>query len=92
MALFKEEDFGKPISEELSNYLKSFTNSKDVVDASEKTGIGLSTAKQLRVRTNTLTKDNQIVIVELVKTAFNNAMKFNDLNKSIKKKLELCQA
>lgn len=66
-------EYGKPISEELSNYLIEFTNKKDVADVATKTGLSISTIDYVRRRSNTITENNQVGIVELIKRAVKNA-------------------
>lgn len=72
MALFETHHLGKTISPELSDYLKQFTSIHDRITVSEKTSVGPSTIRDLVYRTNVLTINNAVSIVELMKIAVNN--------------------
>ncbi len=74
MNLFEEKDFGQPISEELSNYLRQYTGNKDRANVSRKTGMGVSTIRDVAFRTNSLTKINSNAITELAKEAVMNSV------------------
>ena len=69
---FKDEDFGKPISKELSDLLKEFTTKNDVADASTETGVSISTIRDVSRRSNMLTPGNSVAIIELIKIAHKN--------------------
>ena len=43
-------NYGEPISVELSEYLKDFTDTQSIADVSTKTGISISTLKYLKLR------------------------------------------
>ncbi len=51
-------NYGEPISVELSEYLKDFTDTQSIADVSTKTGISISTLKYLKLRTNSVTENN----------------------------------
>jgi hypothetical protein len=70
--MFQSEDFGKPISEELSENLKKYTSKDDRADVSIKTGISVSTIRDVVYRANMLTENNSIGIIELIKVAIAN--------------------
>lgn len=72
MSLFQQESYGKPISEKLSLYLKSYTGPNDYAAVSEKTGISISTVKFVAYRTNTVTENNSRAMLELMKIAVVN--------------------
>ena len=72
MALFETHHLGKPISIELSEYLKQFTNIHDRIAVSERTSVGPSTIRDLVYRTNVLTVNNSVSIIELMKIAVVN--------------------
>lgn len=67
--ILKDEQFGKPISEKLSNYLRQYTDKDDRADVSIQTGVGTSTIRNVVFRSNTLTEDNSRAIVALVEIA-----------------------
>lgn len=74
--LFEPEHYGLPISEQLSEYLKANTNSNDIAIASSKTGVSMSTIRYVaHYRTNALTEENSVAIVEMVKLAIENCKK-----------------
>lgn len=72
MNLFKEEDFGKTISADLSNYIKNNTSRTDFGIASEKSGVGTSTIRDVVYGYNSLTKSNSKGIEQLLIIARNN--------------------
>lgn len=73
------EQFGKPISEQLSEYLKQYTTSNDRANVCQQTSIGTSTIRDLVYRNNNLSKSNYIAVVELMRIAVRNCtQKIND--------------
>ena len=58
MALFEEKHYGKPISEQLSGYLRTYTDKHDRANVSVETGVGTSTIREVMYRTNPVTKRN----------------------------------
>lgn len=70
--LFEQEHYGKPISEQLSDYLKTNTTNNDIAIISEQTGVSMSTIKYVMYRTNSLTEANSGAIVEMVRKAIYN--------------------
>jgi hypothetical protein len=82
MNLFNEEDFGKTISTDLSNYIKINTSRTDFGIASEKSGVGTSTIRDVVYGYNTLTKSNSKGIEQLLIIARDN---FNSKIKASKK-------
>lgn len=72
MSLFQQESYGKPISEQLSKYLMSYTGKEDHAKVSEKTGISISTIRFVASRTNTVTENNSTAMLELMKIAVIN--------------------
>ena len=74
-SLLKHENFGNPISEKLSNYLRAHTSKDDRANVAITTGVGTSTIRNVVFRSNTLTEDNSKAIVELVKVAIENCQK-----------------
>lgn len=63
---------GVPITEELSDLLKKYTDSNDRADVSFKTRVGTSTIRDVVYRTNTLTESNSKAIRELTIVALKN--------------------
>ena len=72
MALFDKEHFGKPISEKLSSYLRTYTDKFDRADVSTKTNVGTSTVRDVVYRSNALTENNSKAIIELMRIAIKN--------------------
>lgn len=89
MALFEKEHFGKPISTELSNYLRTYTDKFDRADISTKTSVSLSTIRDVIHRSNTLTENNSKAIVELMKMAIKNCENKIVKSTEVKEELEL---
>lgn len=67
--LFNEDDFGFPISSELSDFFRKHTNKNDRADVSRLTGVGTSILRDVIYRTRSLTDDNSKGIIELIKIA-----------------------
>lgn len=72
MALFDKEHFGKPISEKLSDYLRTYSDKFDRADVTTKTGISTSTIRDVVYRSNAITEQNSKAIVELMRIAIKN--------------------
>ena len=72
-----KEFLGKLISEELSDYLRKYTNKFDRIKVSEMTGInsGTSTIREVIYRNVNLTESNSKAIKELMRIAIKNCMK-----------------
>lgn len=70
--ILKDEKFGNPISEELSNYLRKYTDKDDISNAAIETGVGRSTVRNVVYRSNTLTEGNSIAIIALIDIAITN--------------------
>lgn len=70
--LFEQEHFGKPISVQLSEYLKANISKNDLADVATKTDVSISTVRDVMYRNNGLTENNSTAIVELVKIAIAN--------------------
>lgn len=86
--LFTQEHFGKPISEQLSQYLKDFTDNNDRANVSAETGIGTSTIRDVTYRNNALTESNHKAILELMKIAVKNCTNKIQYAKRVKQELE----
>jgi len=74
MNLFEAKDFGQPITQELSNYLRHYTNHKDRANVSNNTGMGPSTIRDVAYRQNSLTEANSVAITELARVAVSNSV------------------
>ncbi len=70
--LFEKKHFGKPISEELSLFLRNYTDKFDRADVSAETEIGTSTLRDVTFRANSITESNSKGIIELVRIAAKN--------------------
>lgn len=77
MAIGSEEFLGKLISEELSNYLRTYTDKFDRINITQMDSInvGVSTMREVIYRNVNLTVDNAMAINELMKIAIQNCMK-----------------
>lgn len=83
--MFKPEEFGKPISQELSETLREYTSKDDRSDVSTKTGISLSSIRDVMYRNNSLTESNSRAIVMLSAIAKDNCKQvIDDANIAIK--------
>ena len=82
-------NYGQPISEGLSNYLMEFTDKNDVATASVNTGISISTIDYVKRRNNTVTENNKVGIVELMRIAIQNAE--NNIHRSTQCKKDLSE-
>ena len=58
---------GQCIPENLSYHLKKYTTQGDRAIVSQKTGVGFHTVDKLVQGSNTVTKSNQIAVMEIVK-------------------------
>lgn len=67
--LLKGEEYGNPISEKLSNYLRKYTDKNDRQNVSINTGVGYYTIRNVISQSNTLTKDNSKAIIKLIQVA-----------------------
>lgn len=65
----KNQDYSTPISAELSDFLRRYTNSTDWAETCIKTKVGTSTIRDLIYRTNSLTKRNSKAIIHLIEIA-----------------------
>lgn len=71
--MFEENDFGKPISEQMSIILRRNTDKDDLANIASRTDISFSTIRDVLYRTNSLTKTNSKAIRLLICTAFENS-------------------
>lgn len=88
MSLFQQESFGKPISEQLSDYLKQYTSNHDRANVAEKTGVSISTIRDVSYRNNMVTENNSIAMLELMKIAVVNCTNTIQHAKKAKEYLE----
>lgn len=72
--MFKEEDYGKPISEKLSITLRRNSSKNDFANIAAATAVSFSTIRDVVYRTNSLTKSNSKAILELVRISFENSL------------------
>ncbi len=71
--MFEENDFGKPISEQMSAILRRNTDKDDLANIASRTNVSFSTIRDVLYRTNSLTKTNSRAIRLLIRTAFENS-------------------
>ncbi|WP_318311163.1 hypothetical protein [Flagellimonas crocea] len=74
--IFKEEDYGKPISERLSEVLRRNTTKNDFANISIQSNVSFSTIRDVVYRTNSLTKLNAKAISLLIHAAFENSFAY----------------
>lgn len=72
--MFKENDYGKPISEKLSTVLRRNASKNDFANIAGQTNISFSTIRDVVYRTNSLTKSNSNAIKILTRAAFENSI------------------
>ena len=72
--MFIEEDYGKPISEQLSIVLRRNTSKDDFANVAATTLVSFSTIRDVIYRTNSLTKSNSKAIKAIVRIAFDNSL------------------
>ncbi len=72
--MLKKEDYGKPISEELSVILRRNSTKDDFANIAASTSVSFSTIRDVVYRTNSLTPSNSKAIKALIKTAFDNSL------------------
>lgn len=69
MEIFKEEDYGKPISAALIEFLKKHTGTRDRGTVARKTDIGTSIIRDVMFGYRSLTEDNSKGIIALIEIA-----------------------
>ena len=74
--IFAEEDYGKPINEELSTILRRNVSKNDYANVAIQSKVSFSTIRDVVYRTNSLTKANAKSISLLVRKAFENCIAF----------------
>nr|WP_298995947.1 hypothetical protein [uncultured Allomuricauda sp.] len=73
-AIFSKEEYGKPISEQLSTVLRRNVSKDDYADIASRTSVSFSTIRDVIYRTNSLTKTNAKAISLLIHIAFENSI------------------
>jgi len=81
-------NYGNPISEQLAQYLKDYTDNNDRANIAAKTGVSISTIRDVTYRTNNLTEGNSVAIIELMKVAVANCTNKIEYSKKAKQVLE----
>lgn len=75
MALFTPQYYGKPISTQLSEYLKVYTSSKDRTEVSRSSGVSVSTLRDIIYSGNSISEKNAPAMLTLMKIAVRNCTK-----------------
>lgn len=88
MAVFKQEDFGKPLNEKISEYIKKNTGRKDIATASLASGVGTSTIRDVAFGYNSLTESNSKGIEQLLLIAKKNFTEKINAGREVDKYLE----
>ncbi|MEX0316235.1 MAG: hypothetical protein AB3N18_18790 [Allomuricauda sp.] len=74
--MFSKEDYGKPISEQLSTVLRRNVTKDDYANIASRSNVSFSTVRDVVYRTNSLTKSNAKAISLLVHAAYENSIAF----------------
>ncbi|TXN37556.1 hypothetical protein FVB32_04510 [Flagellimonas hymeniacidonis] len=74
--VFNKDEYGKPISEDLSVILRRNTSKTEYADIAMRTNVSFSTIRDVVYRTNSLTKANAEAISLLIHAAFENAIAY----------------
>ena len=74
--IFAEKDYGKPISEKLSEVLRRNTSKNDFANIAIQSNVSFSTIRDVVYRTNSLTKQNATAISLLIHAAFENSFAY----------------
>ncbi len=74
--MFSKEDFGKPISERLSETLRRNVSKDDFANIAIRSNVSFSTIRDVVYRTNSLTKANAQAISLLIHAAFENSIAY----------------
>ncbi|SNY95094.1 hypothetical protein [Flagellimonas pacifica] len=74
--MFSKEDYGKPISEQLSTVLRRNVTKDDLANVATSSSISFSTIRDVVYRTNSLTRSNAKAISLLVHAAFENSIAY----------------
>ncbi|AEM70460.1 hypothetical protein Murru_1419 [Allomuricauda ruestringensis DSM 13258] len=74
--IFREEDYGKPINEKLSEILRRNTSKNDFANIAIQSNVSFSTIRDVVYRTNSLTKLNANAISLLIHAAYENSFAY----------------
>lgn len=74
--IFSKEDYGKPISERLSEILRRNVSKDDYANIAIRSNVSFSTIRDVVYRTNSLTKANAQAISLLIHAAFENSIAY----------------
>jgi hypothetical protein len=74
--IFNECDYGKPISERLSEVIRRNVSKDDFANIAIQSQVSFSTIRDVVYRTNSLTKLNAQAIALLIHTAFENSIAY----------------
>lgn len=72
--IFSKEEFGKPISEQLSIILRRNVTKNDYANIASRSNVSFSTIRDVVYRTNSLTKSNALAISLLMHAAYENSI------------------
>lgn len=86
MAIRDPNNFGKPISNELAEYIRSWTEKAEMEDVAKKCNVSYSTLRDVIYSQNNLTKNNVEAVEEITRVAVKNyTLKKNKHEKTTKK-------
>ena len=71
-------EYGTILSDELSAFLKKYTNKEDRIEVVKTTDVGFYTIRNLINQTNNLTEQNSKAIVSLIKIAIERCKQISD--------------
>lgn len=71
--LFTNDDYGKPISEQLSEIIRRNVSKNDYANIAMHSNVSFSTIRDVVYRTNSLTKSNAKAISLLIQKAYENS-------------------
>ncbi|WP_375325977.1 hypothetical protein [Flagellimonas sp. GZD32] len=74
--IFSEDDYGRPISERLSEVLRRNLTKNDFANVAIRSGVSFSTIRDVVYRTNSLTKANAMAISLVMHAAFENSIAY----------------
>ena len=77
MKLFETKDYSKPVSTQLSEYLKMYTTLADREKIAKKHKISLITINSVIYMSRNITANNAAAITEIVQIAIKNKSKIN---------------
>src|SRR5690606_34937301 len=72
--LFTNDDYGKPISEQLSEIIRRNVSKNDYANIAMNSNVSFSTIRDVVYRTNSLTKGNAKAISMLIQKAYENSI------------------